>query len=358
MELACHREFDKVAERMVAWFNCEILDRPVIQVTAPRPADERCDYPSYKQHETLEARWTDVEYTVAGNDVNIRNTYYAGEAVPMLFPNLGPEILANMLGCDIEFGEITTWSVPMIRTWEEPWRDLNVDPDNRWLRILLDMTRLGLEVGKGQWLTGLTDFHPGGDLLAALRDPQDLCMDLLDCPERVKELVAVTEASFYDVYEAQYALMRQAGQTGTTTWLSVYSPGRYYPTSNDFSCMIGKEAFDEFFLDELMREWRWLDHSLYHLDGPGAIRHLDSLLAAPDLNGIQWVPGANSGPATQWIDLLKRIQDAGKCIHFSIGSDELDDLMEHLRPEGVMFSTTASCVEEADAIVAKAARWS
>ncbi len=356
MELACHPDFGRAIERMLAWFECQIVDRPVVQVTAPKPASELLSYPPYREYATLEERWTDVEYIVACTDVNLCNTYHAGEAVPMFFPNLGPEILANMLGCDVEFGEITTWSVPLIRTWDEPWRELKIDPDNRWLKTLIEMTQLGLEVGRGKWLTGITDIHPGGDLAAALRDPQDLCLDLLDCPERVKELIRVTEPAFYDVYEAQYTLMRQAGQ-GTTTWLSVYSPGTYYPTSNDFSCMISKEAFDEFFLDELAREWAWLDHSLYHLDGPGAIRHLDSLLASPDLNGIQWVPGANSGPSSRWVDLLRRIQDAGKCIHFSIPPDELDELMANLRPEGVMFSTSASCPEQADAIVAKVAGW-
>ncbi len=110
-------------------------------------------------------------------------------------------------------------------------------------------------------------------------------------------------------------------------------------------------------LPELAREWAWLDHSLYHLDGPGAIRHLDSLLAAPDLNGIQWVPGANSGPATRWIPLLKRIQSAGKCIHYSIAPEELDVLIENLRPQGVMFNLWVSSPEEADAVVARVSRW-
>lgn len=356
MELACHPEFDRAIERILAWFECQIIDCPVVQVTAPKPTAELLDYLPYKEYETLEERWTDVDYIVEGTDINIGNTFYAGEAVPMFFPNLGPEILANMLGCDIEFGDITTWSVPMIRTWDEPWRDLMIDPDNRWLKLLIRMTKLGLEVGKGKWLTGITDIHPGGDLAAALRNPQDLCMDLIDCPERVKELILVTEPAWYQVYEAQYLLMREAGQ-GTTTWLSVYSPGKYYPTSNDFSCMISRAAFDEFFIEELAWEWKWLDHSLYHLDGPGAARHLDSLLAQPDLNGIQWVPGAGSGPAIRWVDLLKRIQDAGKCIHFSVEAGEIDELTEHLRPEGVMFSTSAGSAEEAEAIVGKIAKW-
>jgi hypothetical protein len=355
VELSSKPDFDRVVERMLAWFECEILDRPVVQIVAPKAAREQRPLPA-RHHATLEERWTDVEYVVERADAEIANTCYLGEAVPLFFPNLGPELLANMLGCGIEFGETTTWSVPLIRTWDEPWRDLKVDPDNRWLKTLLRMTRLGLEVGRGKWITGLTDFHPGGDLLAALRDPQNLAMDLIDCPDRIKELMDVLDPAYYRVYEAQYDLMREAGQ-GTTTWLPAYSPGRYYPTSNDFSCMISKKAFDEFFLEELAREWAWLDHSLYHLDGPGAIRHLDSLLDAPDLHGIQWVPGANSGPAAQWINLLKRIQSAGKCIHYSISAEEVDVLMEHLRPQGIMFHICASGVEEAKAVLSRIENW-
>lgn len=199
MELASKPDFNRVVERMLAWFECEILDRPVVQVYAPRPASEQRPLP-VKEHATLEDRWTDVEYIVDRADAEIANTYYAGEAFPLFFPNLGPEILANMLGCGIRFGETTTWSIPLIRTWDEPWRELKVSPDNRWLKILLRMTGLGLEVGRGKWITGLTDFHPGGDLLAALRDPQNLATDLIDCPERIKELMDVLDPAFYLVY--------------------------------------------------------------------------------------------------------------------------------------------------------------
>ena len=58
MELACHPQFDRSIERILAWFECQIIDRPVIQVTAPKPASELLDYPSHKEHATLEDRWT------------------------------------------------------------------------------------------------------------------------------------------------------------------------------------------------------------------------------------------------------------------------------------------------------------
>jgi hypothetical protein len=35
-----------------------------------------------------------------------------------------------------------------------------------------------------------------------------------------------------------------------------------------------------------------MKYSLFHLDGPGALKHLDSLLELDALDGIQWVSGA------------------------------------------------------------------
>jgi len=55
-----------------------------------------------------------------------------------------------------------------------------------------------------------------------------------------------------------------------------------------------------------------LDHNFYHLDGKGAIRHLDMLLSIKRLNGIQWIPGDGAPPPEEWLPLLKRIRDGGK----------------------------------------------
>jgi len=50
-----------------------------------------------------------------------------------------------------------------------------------------------------------------------------------------------------------------------------------------------KQAFDDFVAPELDELSSWLDHSLYHLDGPGALRHLERLLAIPELDCVQWM---------------------------------------------------------------------
>ena len=91
--------------------------------------------------------------------------------------------------------------------------------------------------------------------------------------------------------------------------------------------MVSNAMFREFFLDELVEEADWLDRSIYHLDGPGALRHLDTLLSIDNLDGIQFVYGAGNEPASRWMAEYRRIQNAGKVLHISIDAAELDPFM-------------------------------
>ena len=66
----------------------------------------------------------------------------------------------------------------------------------------------------------------------------------------------------------------------------------------------------------VIQEIRNADQSIYHLDGPGQIPHLDILLEIPELDGIQWVPGAgNPGTGSaEWFPMYRRIQEKGKLL--------------------------------------------
>jgi hypothetical protein len=353
LDLEYKPDADQAYRRVEAWWDGEVLDRPAIQVCAPRPG--RTPLPS-KQHASMRERWLDVEYTVACAAARCANTYWGGEILPSFWPNLGPEILTAGLGAELIFGEATSWSEPILKEWTR-LPDLALDPDNLYVRTVLEMTRLALDVGRGRFLVGLTDLHPGGDLAASLRDPQQLCLDLLEEPERVHQLMEQLRPVFFQFYALQRQLLLDAGQGLTTSWLPLFTEGRYYIPSCDFSCMISPALFQEFFLPEIADEIAWLDRSIYHVDGRDALRHLNALLQIEALDAIQWVWGAGQGPASRWIPLFQRIQRAGKSLHISTEAAELELLMEALRPEGVMLFTWASSVEEANAIIARVSRW-
>ncbi len=353
IELEYKPDAAEALRRVEAWWTGAVLDRPTIQIVAPKPVRQPVPEKAFTD---VRDRWLDAEHVVASTEANLRNTWFGGEYFPSLNPNLGPEILSAAYGAELRFSESTSWSIPCLESWDDIDR-LRFDPDNFYVRKILEITRLSLEQGRGKWLTGYTDLHPGGDLAASLRDPQQFCIDIAMEPDQVKRLLARLEESFFRFYELQEELIHGAGQRLATAWLPMVAEGRYYVPSNDFSCMISAPMFREFFVPELVMETEWLDRSVYHLDGPDALRHLDALLEMDALDGVQYVYGAGNEPASRWLHVYRRIQEAGKRIHVSVTAADLDPFMQALDPEGVMMCLWVGSVEEGEAVIRRISRW-
>jgi hypothetical protein len=338
-------DWEQARRRLTAWWDGEVIGRVALQVTAPREGVARRSVPAPP---SVERRWTDAQYAIESAEARMAATYYGGEAFPCYWPNLGPDVFAGYLGCPLEFGEQTSWSVPIVESWAAH-PPLRLDPQNHWWRLTLEMTRLAAERGRGRYLVGLTDLHGGVDGLAALRDPQRLCLDLYDCPDDVRAAMRALIPIWFVIYETPLRIvLAKSPDNGSTTWLPVWSPGKCYPISCDFAALVSPAMFREFILPHLLAEAAWLDHAICHLDGPDATRHLDALFEIPQLRAIQWVPGARwDGQMLEWLPLLKRIQAAGKGLHLSVKPEEVLPLVRALRPEGLLLST--SCRSEVEA---------
>ena len=139
--------------------------------------------------------------------------------------------------------------------------------------------------------------------------------------------------------------------------MGIWHPGRWYPVSCDFSCMISEKMYEDFLAEEIEKEVQWLDASMYHLDGPDALKHLDRILKIPSLNGVQWVYGAGNPTASHWLDEIRKIQSAGKCVQISVMPEELEIMLKELEPEGLMYTIDARSQEEAENLLKMAEKW-
>lgn len=353
MQLEKCPDFDKILERFEAWWHCEIIDRPLVTMGVN---PEREPNLPRKTHRTLRERWFDFDYAMDGLEAWLDVASFVGESFPVYEPRLGPELCGTLFGCELEFGEATSWSVPLAKSIRDVLA-MKPDLDNPYWTAIREATRRSLERGAGRWITAMPDLHTNGDVLATLRDPQNLCLDCADDLEGV----ALACGHVTDFYPMMYEDLRNpvaaAGQP-FTTWTSLLHAGKCYVTNCDFICMISPNMFETAILPSLVSEMRYLDCNLFHLDGPGALRHLDALLAVPELNGVQWISGAGQGPAVRWVDVYKRIQQAGKCIQVCCSTpEEAREVAEHLRPEGVWF-TLGSCErEDAEAFLKWVEQW-
>jgi len=233
--------------------------------------------------------------------------------------------------------------------------DLHISDENPLYRKNLELTGLAAKRGKGRYIVGNTDLHAGFDSIAVLRGgPDKAAVDLIENPEGVQKAMKVLFKAWKQVWDDYYCAVKDI-QSGTSSWISIWAPGKMYPVQNDFSCLVSPSMYREFFLDELLAEIEYLDYSIYHLDGPEALQHLDILLDIPKLNAIQWVIGARSTSEGigQWIPLYKKIQEKKKSIVVYPKVEEIDLVVENLKPEGLLISTGCTSEEEAKAVMKK-----
>jgi hypothetical protein len=181
-------------------------------------------------------------------------------------------------------------------------------------------------------------------------------MDMLDSPAEAKALSSRMSHEFCTIYDRLVDRLESAGQP-CCAWPGPISRRRWFVPSNDFSCMVSKEVFDDVFLPGITEECGHLEASLYHLDGPQALTHLDSLLAIPDLSAVQWVYGAGNGRASDWIDVYKKIRAAGKGIQIFLQPDELDLFIDEFSPEGLWLGIHADSPAHATDLVKRIEKW-
>lgn len=353
MPLEYKPDWDRCIERYNAFWQNEIIDRPVIQALATKPAKEAVPKGWWRVLD--EPVWSNPEHTIREILEFFECTYFGGDAYPMWYPNLGPGAITAFMGNPIHFdvGRDTSWQDHGVLDC----RDFSFEIDSAnpaWIAAK-QLTRLIAELAPGRFIAGVCDLGMGADALAAIAGSEQFCMDILEEPELVKANLLKLGVTWKKCYEELYSILPPGN--GSCCWLQAWSPARSFPLQNDFSYMISAEMFREFFLDDLAAHCAMLDHPIYHLDGTGAVKHLDAILEISSLRAIQWSPGEGALPLVHWIPMLKKIQDAGKGVFVYAAPDDLDELIKRLSPKGIIVNVWTSTPEEAERLIAKTERW-
>lgn len=315
-------QLERALRRNEAFWKSELEEGPLLWVTAPgaKPV------PALPEPASEAELWTNVDYVIAAAERALAGTHYAGDALPVFCPWLGPDQFAAWLGADLELKprQNTSWSKPFVRDWAEH-PQLQIDPENRWWRLYLELLRESVRAGAGKWVTGYPDLHTGIDALSAIRGPENLAMDLVNQPCAIHRAMGQMTSLWKFVVDTVSGIILPSGQ-GTSNWTMGWSQDRFLCIGqNDFSCMISLEMFETFCARDNLECCAHVDHSLYHLDGPGAVRHVPLLLRWERLECIQWIQGAGNPPPSHWLDLLRRIQAAGKSVQLYYGPDHGGD---------------------------------
>lgn len=356
LEIEGMPHFEMAMKRVYAWYQCEIIDRAPIRFMAHNAFLETgVDYSTLSPGERC-ARWFDVEYQVDLFERSIEGRTFHGETFPIFWPNLGPSVYAAFYGTKLEFGEVTSWSEPIVHDWDD-LDSLQLDMENVYFRKIEELTQHALDRCEGRYLVGYTDLHPGVDCAAAWRGMDRFCFDMIDHPEQVTRLIERALADFETVYDHFDAMLKAHNQP-SSSWMGIPSFGRMHIPSCDFAALISPRLFREFGLPILEREVKTMSHNIFHLDGKGVARHLDTILSIPEVHAIQWVQGVGDDlPIMQWVPFIKEIQARGVPIVVDLNKDELDEFVEAMDPHGLFLWVATDNEEEERALLKKVEKW-
>jgi len=285
-------------------------------------------------------------------------TRFAAEAVPVSWAMcVGPGDLAAMLGAKWQFSDETVWYEPCI-TDPATHPPLALDRDSFAFRKLTEMTHADLAVSGGRYLTGIPDLIENIDILAALRGPQTLLMDMYDCPDWIERSMFEINRAFFEVFDHFYELTKDPEGWSFFTAFAAAGPGKTAKVQCDACAMFGPEQFAQFVVPALTEQCEWLDHSLYHLDGEECWPNLDLLLGIDALDAIEWTPkfayNTEGGGHPKWYDLYRRIKAGGKSVQaINVKPHEVIPLLDAVGPEGMYVQCHAESEAEAEALMAK-----
>jgi hypothetical protein len=315
-------------ERFTAWWRRENADRPLMRIEARRKEllEPLETIESPKKAEEL---YLDVKRLIKEKRNYLKSHKMMAEAYPYIDLNIGPGSLALYLGSEPIFAWDTVWFKKCVKDWKD-FGELKFNPENYWWKTHVDMIRKAQEEAKGEFLVSIPDLIENVDILSAMRDPQEFCYDLIDEPELMKSYVNQVDDLYFKYYDALYDIVKEKDGSSSFTAFSIWGQGKTAKVQCDFCALMSPSQFREFVQPSLRKQCERLDNSLYHLDGPDAIKHLDALMEIESLDAVQWTSGAGKpdGASELWYPVYDKVRDASKGLWISIYDGDYDNWVQ------------------------------
>lgn len=349
-------DYARCLERIDAWFQQAVLDRPPVRFYKHNAQFEAGEPLDRTRWASLEERWFDTNYQIERFEQSLVDKTFHAETFPVFWPNLGPSVYSAFYAGRLEFAEVTSWYEPVV-TCLDDLSALQSDPfASRYFRQIEEMTRAALARCGSRYWVSYTDLHPSLDCVAAWCGIDALCLAMAVEPEKLQPLLELSVRDFHRIFDHFDAMLKAASQP-SGTWIDIPCPGKLHIPSCDVSTMISSAHFKQFSLPQLQCEMQGMDRAIYHVDGRGVARHLDVILEQPGIQAIQWVQGMGTDwPILQWLPLLKRILSAGKSVLVDVPLEELDEFMQQMPREGVFLCLGVPEGKEAETLK-RVERW-
>ena len=302
--------------------------------------EPHADIPAPPPYKDLNQRWFDPQWRAQYLDWYVAHSCLKADMLPVANTQLGPGSLAAILGGVFEGGEDTIWIHPRPTVVNGSPVDIDeVKFDRNHPNYLLhkELLKAVKEKAQGHYYVGMPDLMEGLDIMAAIKGTDKVLLDTVMQPEVLERQMQQINDIYFQVFDELYDIIRE-GDEMAFCYFSSWAPGKMSKLQCDISTMISTDDYRRFVQPFIREQCQKIDYTLYHLDGVGAMHHLDALLEIEELNAIQWTPGVGEpqGGSEKWYDLYRKILNGGKSIMACwVTLPELRPLLDNIGGDGV-----------------------
>ena len=321
-------KLDIVKSQLENWWNYGDQDKPLI-------------LSSYLPKKVLDTDnlvqfWTDTDFIIDRTMQIIDNTVYEGVALPFHYVDHGSSAGSLVLGSKMDYvDKETIWAHPVHDSIEEII-DIQQEKNNYSYKTIMEITQKSAALSHNHHF--VAPFALGGltDNIAGLYGTENLLLDMIGNPTAVKKTMENMKRIWIENFNSVQNIIKPAKNPGGIGWIGIWAPETTFPIQEDFSYMISPAMYREFCLPHIIDIAETMEYAFYHLDGIGALPHLETVLEIEKIKVIQWVPGAGKEKISDWYDVIKKIIAHKKSVQVFANAEEIDELVKNVGTKGLM----------------------
>jgi hypothetical protein len=199
-------------------------------------------------------------------------------------PAFGIPWVEAIAGCRVIAHPGSLWAEPALERYDGR-SSFQFDPQNPWLLKLMAFTEAMVAFSDGRFPIALPQMRGPLDTLAALRQPHQTCLDLVDAPDTVYQVLGELTDLWIGIAETVLAVIPPfAG--GYSTRMKMWAPGQAVTPQNDISTLISPKMYARIVYPWDLQIFARFPYHSYHLHSTEH-HHIDTLLEAQRLTAIQ-----------------------------------------------------------------------
>lgn len=328
-------QYDHLQDVYEAWWQKKI-NRPLISVVLKKGKQ-------YSKGELLEYVYDTqlpcIEVAKVYEE-QFNNQEFLGDAFPFYYMRT-TGLLGVFMGqeWEVSLKNGTVWYKELDKEFED--LSFQVDTKHILYQRMMELNRVFQEYFDGAVVLGGANLGGICDVYHSIRGMQNTIYDFVDDPDTLKSYFHEIKEEWRKTHFALYDAVDIKRNHGYTHWTPILSQKTYDMIQADLAFMIGPDDYEEFLEPLIKEESAMFGRSMFHLDGPGFLKHLDRILSIDSLDGVQWIPGAGVDKVNQWDEFYHTVDNSGKLLQVFIEPGEaafIEEIIAKLsHPEHVIF---------------------